>query len=47
MPSTPRSIISSKNICIRTGLTPSNNVLLVVTRNPRASASRIPSTAWS
>ena len=43
MPSTPRSIISSKNSRILSGDAPSNNVVFVVTRNPRWSAALIPS----
>ena len=47
MPSTPSVIISSKNSRIRSGEAPSKSVLFVVTRKPRATASRIAGTAWS
>jgi hypothetical protein len=45
IPSTPRSIISSKNARTALGSAPSNSVVLVVTRKPIATARRIPSTA--
>ena len=41
MPSTPSSIISSKKARTLLGSAPSNSVVLVVTRKPRFSASRI------
>ena len=44
MPSTPRSIISSKNARTLFGSAPSNSVVLVVTRKPRRTASLMPST---
>ena len=47
MPSTPRSIISSKNSRIRSGEAPSKSVVLVVTRKPRSSAALIALTASS
>src|SRR4029450_2080033 len=47
MPSTPRSITSSKNSRIRSGLAPSNRVELVVTRKPRRSASLMAATPWT
>ena len=41
MPSTPSSIISSKNARTLFGSAPSKSVVFVVTRKPRCTASRI------
>ena len=43
MPSTPSSVISSKNRRTLLGSAPSNRVVLVVTRKPRWSAALMPS----
>ncbi len=43
MPSTPRLIISSKKARTLLGSAPSKSVVLVVTRKPRLTASRMPS----
>ena len=47
MPSTPRSIISSKKPRTEAGSAPSKSVVLVVTRKPIFTARRMPSTAFS
>ena len=46
MPSTPTSIISSKNARTELGSQLSNRVVFVVTRKPRSTASRIPAIAF-
>ena len=45
MPSTPRSIISSKKARTELGSKPSKSVVLVVTRKPFSTASRMPAVA--
>jgi len=46
MPSTPTSIISSKNARTEFGSQFSKRVVLVVTRKPRSTASRMPAIAF-